>query len=805
MEGNKVLSLPVLMLRDTVVFPQIVMPLSVGRGRSVSALEHAAKNDNCKILLLTQIDGSVDNPSNDDLYKVGTVADVVQLLRLPDGVLKVLIKGEYRAKVLNFIDGGEFLSAEVEIIEGEEGIVVDSKIEALKRSVLREFDVWNKLSKKTQSEVVASTYEIKKLGHLSDVVASHLAISVEDKQKVIEEFCVIKRLEMVFGFIKLEIGVLNAQKKIDDRVRSQVEATHKVYYLNEQLKAIQRELEESDGSCCDGDSASEFEKRINATQLSDEAKERAFSDLKRYRKMNLMSPEANIISCYLQWLLDLPWGKFKHARIDIAHSMKILDGNHYGMDKVKERILEFLAVLKRVKKPKGSIICFVGPPGVGKTSLAKSIAKATGREFVRVSLGGIHDESEIRGHRRTYVGAMPGKIIKQMKQAKTCNPLFLLDEIDKIGSDYRGDPTAALLEVLDPEHNKHFVDNYLEVEFDLSNVMFVATANGLNLQKPLLDRMEVIQLSGYTEEEKLQISRRHLIPTLRKEHGLREKEWGISDGAIYDLIRYYTRESGVRNLGRELASLMRKGVKEILIDKEVKGLHVTSENVGKYAGVRKHDFGIMEKSSLVGVVTGLAYTDTGGDLLTIESVSMPGKGTVKYTGKLGEVMQESVRAAYSYVRSRCVGFGIRSKDFQTNDIHVHVPEGAVPKDGPSAGIAMCVSIVSLMTGIPVKNTVAMTGEVTLRGQVLPIGGLKEKLLAALRGGITTAIIPSQNKKDVVELPDSVRRCMEIVLVSNVDEVIENALVAKVMPLSEDEVFVEKVSSVGDGGDCTLFN
>ena len=808
MEESKVLSLPVLMLRDTVVFPRIVMPLSVGRGKSVSALEYAAKNDGCcKILLLTQVDGSVDNPSNDDLYRVGTVADVVQLLRLPDGVLKVLIKGENRAKVLNFIDSDDFLSAEVEVIEDDESVAVDSKIEALRRSVLKEFDVWHKLSKKTQSEVVASTYEIKKLGHLSDVVASHLAISVEDKQKVIEEFCVVKRLDMVFGLIKLEISVLNAQKKIDDRVRSQVESTHKVYYLNEQLKAIQRELEESDGACCDSDSASELERKINATKLSEEAKERALSDLKRYKKMNLMSPEANIISSYLKWLLDLPWGKFKNTRIDMENSLKILNGNHYGMDKVKERVLEFLAVLKRVKKPKGPIICFVGPPGVGKTSLAKSIAEATGREFVRVSLGGIHDESEIRGHRRTYVGAMPGKIIKQLKQAKTCNPLFLLDEIDKVGSDYRGDPTAALLEVLDPDHNKHFVDNYLEVEFDLSNVMFVATANSLNMQKPLLDRMEAIQLSGYTEEEKLHIAKSHLVPSLRKEHGLREKEWEISDGAIYDLMRFYTRESGVRNLKRELASLMRKGMKEILTDKTktVTSLSITSDNIGKYAGVRKYDFGIIEKDSLVGVVTGLAYTDTGGDLLTIESVTMPGKGGVKYTGKLGEVMQESVKAAYSYVRSRCVGFGIRSRDFQVNDIHIHVPEGATPKDGPSAGIAMCTSIVSLMTGIPVKNTVAMTGEVTLRGRVLPIGGLKEKLLAALRGGITTAIIPSQNKKDIVELPESVTQCMEIVLVSSVDEVIQGALLGKIVPLSEDEVFVDKVSSVGEGGDCTIFN
>ena len=805
MGESRVMLLPVLMLRDTVVFPQVVMPLSVGRGKSVNALEHATKNEGCKILLLTQIDGSVDNPSNDDLYKVGAVADVVQLLRLPDGVLKVLIKGESRAKVLDFVDGEDFLSANVAIIGDDEDIEVDNKVEALRRSVLREFDVWNKLSKKIQAEVVASAHEIKKLGHLADVVASHLAVSVEDKQKVIEEFGVVQRLDMVFSMIKLEIGVLNAQKKIDDRVRSQVEATHKVYYLNEQLKAIQRELEESDGTCCDSDSASEFEKRISASKLSDEARERALSDLKRYRKMNMMSPEANIISSYLQWLLDLPWGELKSCKIDMANSVKILNNNHFGMEKVKERVLEFLAVLKRVKKPRGSILCFVGPPGVGKTSLAKSIAEATGREFVRVSLGGIHDESEIRGHRRTYVGAMPGKIIKQMKRAKSCNPLFLLDEIDKVGSDYRGDPTAALLEVLDPEHNKHFVDNYLEVEFDLSNVMFVATANSLNLQKPLLDRMEVIQLSGYTEEDKLQIAKIYLIPGLRKEHGLREKEWDITTGAICDVVRYYTRESGVRSLRRELSSLMRKAVKEILTDKNVKSVTVTSENVDKYAGVRKYDFGVMEKSSMAGVVTGLAYTDTGGDLLMIESVMMPGRGGIKYTGKLGEVMQESVRAAYSYIRSRCIAFGIRSRDFQINDIHVHVPEGAISKDGPSAGIAMCTSIVSLMTGIPVKNTVAMTGEVTLRGRVLPIGGLKEKLLAALRGGITTVVIPSKNEKDIPELPDSIKQCMNIVLVSSVEEVLACALERDLVPLSEDEVFVGRQVSDANYGDCALFN
>ncbi|QGR03206.1 endopeptidase La [Ehrlichia ruminantium] len=793
---NKTL-LPVLTLRDTIVFPQVVIPLFVGREKSINALEYAAQNNNYKILLLTQIDGSVDNPTTDDLYRVGTVADIVQLLKLPDGAVKILIKGESRAKVVKLIDDQMFFKAQVSIICKDAALVVDDKLEALKRSVISEFDAWNKLSKKIQAEAASSIYDMKELSSLADIIASHLGIKVSEKQLILETFNIVKRLEKVYDFLKLEISVLNAQKKIRNRVKSQIETTQRVYYLNEQLKAIQKELEESDGSTADIDSATEFEKKINATALSDEAKDRLMTDLKRYKKMNFMSPEANIISSYLHWVLDLPWGKYSDAKINMANSLKILDNNHYGMHKIKERILEFLAVLKRIKKPKGPILCLVGPPGVGKTSLARSIAEATGRNFVHVSLGGIHDESEIRGHRRTYVGAMPGKIIKQMKKAKTSNPLFLLDEIDKIGSDFRGDPTAALLEVLDSEHNKHFVDHYIEVEFDLSNVMFIATANTLNLSKPLIDRMEIINISGYTEDEKLEIARAHLIPKLYKDHGLQEKEWSISDEAIYHLIRFYTRESGVRSFKRELASLMRKAVKEVLVDK-VKSIHVDMDNIEKYAGVRKFSFGIIEKEDLVGMVTGLAYTDTGGDILTIESVLMPGKGEVKYTGKLGEIMQESVKAAYSYIRSRCANFGISPKRFMENDIHVHVPEGAVPKDGPSAGIAMCTSIVSLMTNIPVKKTVAMTGEVTLRGRVLAIGGLREKLLAALRSGIKTVILPSRNEKDIVEIPDNIKSGLELIFVSNVDEVISAALTRQIVDMiKQDHIVTQDIVEVDD--------
>ncbi|CEI84795.1 endopeptidase La [Ehrlichia minasensis] len=793
---NKAL-LPVLTLRDTIVFPQVIIPLFVGRERSINALEYAAQHNNCKILLLTQIDGSVDNPTADDLYKVGTVAEIVQLLRLPDGAVKILIKGENRAKVIDIVEDNMFFKANVSVVyEGD--LVIDDKLEALKRSVLSEFDSWNKLSKKIQAEAAASIYDMKELSNLADVIASHLSIKISDKQVILETFNVTKRLEKIYDFLKLEISVLNVQKKIRNRVKSQFETTQRVYYLNEQLKAIQKELEESDSSSVDIDSASEFEKRINSTPLSDEAKERLTADLKRYKKMNFMSPEANIISSYLHCVLDLPWGKYSNAKINMSNSIKILDNNHYGMHKIKERILEFLAVLKRLKKPKGPILCLVGPPGVGKTSLARSIAEATGRNFIHMSLGGIHDESEIRGHRRTYVGAMPGKIIKEMKKAKTCNPLFLLDEIDKIGSDFRGDPTAALLEVLDPEHNKHFVDHYIEVEFDLSNVMFIATANTLNLSKPLIDRMEIINISGYTENEKLEIARTHLIPKLYKDHGLQEKEWSISDDAIYHLIRMYTRESGVRNFKREIANLMRKAVKEILINKEVKSIAIDMDNIEKYAGVRKFTFGMIEKENLVGMVTGLAYTDSGGDILTIESVLMSGKGEVKYTGKLGEIMQESVKAAYSYVRSRCLSFGINPKKFLENDIHVHVPEGAVPKDGPSAGVAMCTSIVSLMTHIPVKNTVAMTGEVTLRGRVLPIGGLREKLLAALRSGIKTVILPSRNEKDIVEIPDNIKEGLELVFVSNVDEVISAALANQVVDIvKQDHIVTQDMVEIDD--------
>ncbi len=782
--------LPVLALRDAVVFPEMTIPLFVGREKSVNALNVAAQNDN-KILLVTQIDGVVDNPEPKDLYRVGIVADVLQLLKLPDNAVKILIKGVKRAEIINYIDSDSFFKAKVDFVNDKYDEVESYGIEALRRSVLSEFENWNKLSKKIQLEVIHSIKQIKDIGQLADVIASHLNIKVADKQSILESYEVEKRLELVYYLIGKEVGILNTQSNLYKKIKSKVENTQRIYYLNEQLKAIREELGESEEH--DISTASEFEKKIDKVKLSTEAKEKAVNDLKRYRKMNPITPEATVISSYLHWLLDLPWEKYTETKINLESAAKILDQNHYGMKKVKERIVEFLAVLKRVKKLKGQVLCLVGPPGVGKTSLAKSIAKATGRNFVRMSLGGIHDESEIRGHRRTYIGSMPGKIIQHMKKAKSSNPLFLLDEIDKIGTDFRGDPASALLEVLDSEHNKHFVDHYIEVEFDLSNVMFIATANTLNLPLPLIDRMEIIQLSGYTEDEKVEIAKNHLIPKLSVEHGLHKRELEISDDVLYKIIRLYTRESGIRGLEKELAKLMRKAVKEILT-KKTKQVIIDVDNLKNYLGVHKFDYGTIEEEDLIGMVTGLAYTEVGGDILTIESVLMPGKGEIKYTGKLGEVMQESVKAAYSYVRSHCLEFGIKSKQFQTYDIHLHVPEGAVPKDGPSAGIAICTSIVSLMTKIPVSKSIAMTGEITLRGRVLPIGGLKEKLLAALRSGITTVAIPKQNEKDIEELPNNVKEGLNFVFVKNVDEVVYAALIKKPTPITIDE-FIEQEKSL----------
>ncbi|WP_168464219.1 endopeptidase La [Wolbachia endosymbiont of Ctenocephalides felis wCfeT] len=793
--SSDLVTLPVLPLRDLVIFPKIKVPLFIGREKSINALEYAISNNQQKeILLIAQQDGSIDNPEPEDLYEIGVVANVIQpLIKLPDNAVKIVVEGISRGKVLQYISSHTLLQAKVELENNYQYEEDNVELEALKRSVIDAFDSWCKLSKKNQPEIVINPIDQgKEINELVDTIASHLNIKISDKQSILEVYDLKDRLKKVFAFIEREISILNAQNRLYKTIKSQVESTQKVYYLNEQLKAIQKELGEYE-SGDDGNVANEFEKRINETKLSQEAKEKAMTDLKRYKKMNPISPEATVISSYLYWLLDLPWGKYKDAKINLNAAKKILDENHYGIEKVKDRIIEFLAVLKRVKEIKGPILCLVGPPGVGKTSLAKSIAKAVGRDFVRISLGGVRDESEIRGHRKTYIGSMPGKIIQHMKKANSCNPLFLLDEIDKMGSDSRGDPASALLEVLDTEHNKHFTDHYLEVEFDLSAVMFVATANSLNLPHPLRDRMEIIQLSGYTEDEKISIATHHLIPKLKKEHGLHQKEWAITDEALYKLIRLYTRESGVRSMERELAKLMRKAVKEILTDKS-KSISVGIDNLKDYLGVRKYTFGIAENESLVGVVTGLAYTETGGDILMIESVLIPGKGEIKYTGKLGEVMQESIKAAYSYIRSNCLSFGIKPEKFQSNDIHLHVPEGAVPKDGPSAGSAVCTSIVSLMTNIPVNKSVAMTGEVTLRGRVLAIGGLREKLLAALRGSIKTVIIPSENEKDMQEIPVNIKEGLNVVFVKNIDEVIKVALVHPTVPVKNDSKSHSKSTS-----------
>lgn len=785
--------LPVLPLRDIVIFPGTMVPLFIGREKSINALEHAMNNQH-EVFLVAQRDGSIDNPEYEDLYEVGVIASITQpLIKLPDNAVKVIIQGVSRGRIIEYISSHSLLQARIEINDYDKYEEEDVELEALKRSVIDVFDDWNKINKKNQPEAAVNSIDhIRDTSQLVDTIASYLNIKVLDKQDILETYDLKQRLEKVFTLIEREISILNAQNHLYRTVKSQVESSHKVYYLNEQLKAIQKELGEFENSD-EGNILNELEKRINETQLSQEAKEKATSELKRYKKMNPISPEATVVSSYLHWLLDLPWGKYKDTKINLNAAKKILDENHYGIEKVKDRIIEFLAVLKRVKEIKGPILCLVGPPGVGKTSLAKSIAKAIGRDFVRMALGGVRDESEIRGHRKTYIGSMPGKIIQHMKKAKSCNPLFLLDEIDKMGTDSRGDPASALLEVLDTEHNKYFTDHYMEVEFDLSSVMFIATANSLNLPPPLRDRMEIIQLSGYTEDEKTNIAIHHLIPKLKKEHGLQQKEWDITDDALHQLIRLYTRESGVRSMERELAKLMRKAVKSILTDKHKK-ISVGANNLQDYLGVRKYTFGIAENEDLVGVVTGLAYTETGGDILMIESVLTPGKGEIKYTGKLGEVMQESIKAAYSYVRSKCLSFGIRPEKFQNNDIHLHVPEGAVPKDGPSAGGAMCTSIVSLMTNIPVNKSVAMTGEVTLRGRILAIGGLREKLLAALRGSIKTVVIPSENEKDMQEIPANIKEGINVVFVKNVDEVIKIALMQAVSPIESSSSIVENKES-----------
>jgi ATP-dependent Lon protease len=759
---------PVLPLRDIVVFPHMIVPLFVGREKSVRALEDVMKDDK-QILLVTQKNASQDDPTPADIYSVGTVGTVLQLLKLPDGTVKVLVEGGKRATITKFGESEEFFQAYAELIE--EPASEPQELEALSRAAISQFEQYIKLNKKIPPEVLVSINQIEEPGKLADTIASHLQLKIPEKQQLLETPTVAERLEKVYAFMEGEIGVLQVEKRIRNRVKRQMEKTQREYYLNEQMKAIQKELGEGE----DGkDEVAEIEEKIAKTKFSKEAREKAQAEVKKLRTMSPMSAEATVVRNYLDWMLSIPWKKRSKVKKDIKGAEAILNADHHGLEKVKERILEYLAVQQRMDKVKGPILCLVGPPGVGKTSLGKSIAKATGRTFVRMSLGGVRDEAEVRGHRRTYIGSMPGKIIQGMKKAKTSNPLFLLDEIDKLGADWRGDPSSALLEVLDPEQNSTFSDHYLEVDYDLSDVMFVCTANSLRMPQPLLDRMEIIRLSGYTEDEKVEIAKRHLISKQVADHGLKDGEFAITDDALRDLIRYYTREAGVRSLERELANLARKAIKEILMQGVTK-VKVTPKNLEKFAGVRRFRFGEAELEDQVGATTGLAWTEVGGELLTIEAVMLRGKGRIQTTGKLGDVMKESVQAAESYVKANALKFGIKPTLFERRDIHVHVPEGATPKDGPSAGVAMITTIVSVLTGIPVRKDIAMTGEITLRGKVLPIGGLKEKLLAALRGGIKRVLIPQENEKDLAEIPDNVKKGLTIIPVSTVDEVIANAL------------------------------
>ncbi|MGI4793107.1 MAG: endopeptidase La [Janthinobacterium lividum] len=763
--------LAVLPLRDIVVFPHMIVPLFVGREKSVRALE-AVMRDDKQILLVAQKNATQDDPGADDIFRVGTVSTILQLLKLPDGTVKVLVEGGRRAEITKFADTDAYFEAFVREMPDEDG---DAKeLEALGRTVVSQFEQYIKLNKKIAPEVLVSLNQIEEPSKLADTISAHLNLKIADKQELLEAAKINDRLERVFAHMESEIGVLQVEKRIRNRVKRQMEKTQREYYLNEQLKAIQKELGEGE----DGkDETAELEDRIKKTRFTKEAREKAMGELKKLRTMSPMSAEATVVRNYLDWMLSIPWKKRSKVSNNVNEAEKILDADHYGLAKVKERILEYLAVQSRSSKIKGPIVCLVGPPGVGKTSLGRSIAKATGRNFVRMSLGGVRDEAEVRGHRRTYIGSMPGKVVQGMKKAKTSNPLFLLDEIDKLGADWRGDPSSALLEVLDPEQNGTFADHYLEVDYDLSDVMFITTANSLKMPQPLLDRMEIIRIPGYTEDEKVEIAKRHLVAKQAEANGLKKEEWSLSEEAIRDLVRYYTREAGVRNLEREIANVARKAVKEI-VTKKVKKVTIGAKNLEKFAGVRRFRYGETEEQDMVGVVTGLAWTEVGGEILTIESVLLPGKGQVKHTGKLGDVMQESVSAALSYVRSRGTNFGIKPTLFEKKDIHVHVPEGATPKDGPSAGIAMATSIVSIMTGIPVRRDIAMTGEITLRGRVLPIGGLKEKLLAALRAGITTVFIPKDNEKDLAEIEDGVKKHIKIIPVAHVDEVISQALARK---------------------------
>ncbi len=765
---------PVLPLRDIVVFPHMIVPLFVGREKSIRALEEVVRNDRF-ILLATQIDAAAEDPATDAIYATGVLATVLQLLKLPDGTVKVLVEGLARAKIAEYTRTDDFYEARAVVLAEEIGNKVEA--EALARSVTGDFESYAKLNKKVSPEVVQSVAQIEDYSKLADTVASNLAVKVSDKQAALEILSVSKRLEKVLSLMESEVSVLQVEKRIRTRVKRQMEKTQREYYLNEQMKAIQKELGDEEGK----DELGELEEKIRKTKFSKEARTKAMHELKKLRQMSPMSAESTVVRNYLDWLLSIPWGRRSKIKRDLKLAQETLDADHYGLDKVKERMLEYLAVQQRMNKLTGPILCFVGPPGVGKTSLGKSIAKATGREFMRMSLGGVRDEAEIRGHRRTYIGSMPGKIIQSMRKAKTVNPLILLDEIDKMGMDFRGDPSSALLEVLDPEQNSTFNDHYLEVDYDLSNVMFITTANTLNIPPALLDRMEVIRLAGYTEDEKAEIARRHLIPNAMRKHGLQDKEWTIDAEGLKFLIQRYTREAGVRNLERELSNLVRKAVKDILLGK-AKSITVTPKVVEEYLGAPKFRYGETDSEDQVGVVTGLAWTEVGGELLTIEGVMMPGKGKMTVTGNLKDVMKESISAAASYVRSRALDFGIEPPLFDRRDIHVHVPEAATPKDGPSAGIAMATAIVSVMTGIPVRRDIAMTGEVTLRGRVLPIGGLKEKLLAALRGGVKKVLIPEENTKDLAEIPANVKNDLDIVPVSRMDEVLKHGLMSPLTPI-----------------------
>jgi ATP-dependent Lon protease len=788
-------SYPVLPLRDIVVFPHMIVPLFVGREKSVRALEEVMNNDK-QILLASQIDPSVDDPDPDGIYKAGVLANVLQLLKLPDGTVKVLVEGQGRVRVTDYVENESFFEAQAEYLTEMPGDA--DAIEALTRTVAAEFERYAKVKKNIPEEALSAVGEAEDAAKLADLVAGHLGVEVPQKQELLETLSVSERLEKVYGLMQGEMSVLQVEKKIKTRVKSQMEKTQREYYLNEQMKAIQKEL--GDGE--DGQNeVAELESRIAETKLSKEAREKAEAELKKLKNMSPMSAEATVVRNYLDWMLSIPWGTKSRVKKDLGRAQKVLDADHYSLEKVKERIVEYLAVQARSKKLRGPILCLVGPPGVGKTSLGQSMARATGREFIRISLGGVRDESEIRGHRRTYIGSMPGKIIQALKKAKTTNPLILLDEIDKMGQDFRGDPASAMLEVLDPEQNSTFVDHYLEVEYDLSNVMFVTTANSYTMPGPLLDRMEIIPLSGYTEDEKIEIAKRHLLDKQVKNHGLKKTEFSVDDSALTAIVRYYTREAGVRNLERELAKLARKAVTKI-VKKEEDVVNVTSDNLDDFLGVRKHRYGLAEDENQIGVVTGLAYTSVGGDLLQIEALRLPGKGRMKTTGTLGDVMKESIDAASSYVRSIAPKIGVKPPRMDLWDIHVHVPDGATPKDGPSAGLAMVTAIVSTLTQTPVRKDIAMTGEVTLRGNATAIGGLKEKLLAALRGGITTVLIPEENEKDLAELPDNVKEGLTIVPVSHVSEVLKLALVEEPEPIEWDEAAEEAAAAARAAADQT---